>query len=80
VQGIGAVGYCCDVCVHCSVTRLRPGRKYSDIGKLAQELGWGYKDIVTKHEDERKAKAAEWYTQKKAAKAAFAKAQAEAAN
>jgi len=62
------------------ITRLRPGRKYSDVGKLAKELGWGYSDIVTKHEDERKAKAAEWYAGKKAAKAAFAKAQAEAAN
>merc|ERR1711924_109020 len=62
------------------ITRLKPGRKYTDLGKLAAELGCGYKDVVTSYETKRKEKAAEWYTQKKAAKAAFAKAQAEAAN
>merc|ERR1711912_186158 len=48
------------------VTRLRPGRKFTDMGKLATEMGWGYSDVVKQFEDERKAKAAEWYAQKKA--------------
>merc|ERR1711998_574820 len=57
------------------VTRLRPGRKYSDVGKLAQELGWGYADVVQTYENKRREKAAEWYAKKKASKAAFGKAQ-----
>merc|ERR1711981_967954 len=32
------------------VQRLRPGRKYCSLGRLASELGWGYKDIVAKYE------------------------------
>merc|ERR1712220_25264 len=46
------------------VTRLRPGRKYTDLGKLAAELGWGYKDVVTAYETKRKEKAAEWYAKR----------------
>merc|ERR1712093_179335 len=61
------------------ITRLKPGRKYTDLGKLAAELGWGYADVVTAYETKRKEKAAEWYAKKKAAKAAFAKAQKAAA-
>merc|ERR1711998_550573 len=57
------------------VTRLRPGRKYTDLGKLAAELGWGYADVVQTYETKRREKAAEWYAKKKVAKAAFAKAQ-----
>merc|ERR1712057_157912 len=57
------------------ITRLKPGRKYTDLGKLAAELGWGYKDVVTAYETKRKEKAAEWYAKRKVAKAAFAKAQ-----
>merc|ERR1712022_33957 len=60
------------------VTRLRPGRKFSHVGTLAAELGWGYKDVVEQCEEKRKAAAAEWYQTKKAQKAAFAKAQAQA--
>merc|ERR1712196_17771 len=36
------------------VTRLKPGRKYTGLGKLAAELGWGYNDIVTQYETKRK--------------------------
>merc|ERR1711998_485626 len=60
------------------ITRLKPGRKYTDLGKLAAELGWGYKDVVTAYETKRKEKAAEWYAKRKASKAAFAKAKAAA--
>merc|ERR1712023_371879 len=60
------------------ITRLRPGRKYTDLGKLAAELGWGYKDVVTAYENKRREKASEWYAKRKAQKAAFAKAKAAA--
>jgi len=51
------------------LTRLRPGRKFSHLGKLATDLGWGYNDIVNQMEEKRKEKALEWYAKKKAAKA-----------
>merc|ERR1711965_818231 len=38
------------------VTRLRPGRKFAHLGKLASELGWGYKDVVAQYEEKRKEK------------------------
>merc|ERR1711990_474892 len=57
------------------VIRLKPGRKFTHLGKLAAELGWGYADVVAQYEETRKAKGAEWYAKKKAEKAAFAKAQ-----
>merc|ERR1711918_289521 len=47
------------------VTRMRPGRKVSNIGKLAANLGWGYSDVVDKYEAARKEKAAAWYATKK---------------
>merc|ERR1711881_711435 len=59
--------------------RLKPGRKYTDLGELAAELGWGYADVVTAYYTKRKEKAAEWYAKRKAEKAAFAKAQKAAA-
>merc|ERR1712072_1257950 len=61
------------------LTRLKPGRKFTHMGKLATELGWGYADVVTAYETKRKEKAAEWYAKRKAEKAAFAKAQKAAA-
>jgi large subunit ribosomal protein L13Ae len=60
------------------LTRLKPGRKFTHLGKLATELGWGYSDVVKRYEDARKEKAAQWYEGRKASKAAFAKAQAAA--
>merc|ERR1712199_113971 len=35
------------------VTRLRPGRKYCTLGRLASETGWKYADVVAKHEANR---------------------------
>merc|ERR1711935_1065089 len=55
------------------VTRLRPGRKFAHLGKLASELGWGYKDVVAQYEEKRKEKSAEWYAKKKAQVAAIGK-------
>merc|ERR1712232_745800 len=60
-----------------SIQRLKPGRKFSCLGKLASDLGWGYKDIVQKYEEKRKERNAEWYAKTKAKKTAFVKASAE---
>merc|ERR1712070_671234 len=48
------------------VTRLRPGRKYCTLGRLATETGWKYADVVAKHEANRKEKNAKWFESKKA--------------
>merc|ERR1712022_67782 len=56
------------------IQRLRPGRKFSNLGKLATDLGWGYQDVVSKYEEKRKERNAEWYAKKKAKKTAMAKA------
>merc|ERR1712031_69838 len=58
------------------IQRLRPGRKFSNLGKLAGDLGWGYKDIVAKYEERRKERNAEWYAKVKAKRTAMAKAKA----
>merc|ERR1712093_162097 len=58
------------------IQRLKPGRKFSCLGKLAGDLGWGYKDIVQKYEEKRKERNAEWYAKTKAKKTAMAKANA----
>eukprot|EP00658_Telonema_sp_P-2_P056333 TRINITY_DN447_c0_g1_i3.p1 TRINITY_DN447_c0_g1~~TRINITY_DN447_c0_g1_i3.p1 ORF type:complete len:173 (+),score=59.51 TRINITY_DN447_c0_g1_i3:151-669(+) len=47
------------------VTRLRPGRKYCTLKRLATETGWKYQDVVEKYEAKRKANAAKWYESKK---------------
>merc|ERR1711869_4288 len=60
------------------IQRLRPGRKFSNLGKLAAELGWGYKDIVAKYEEKRKERNAECTPRRKGQKSAFLKACAEA--
>merc|ERR1712178_84825 len=56
------------------IQRLRPGRKFSCLGKLASDLGWGYSDVVANYETKRKEKNAEWYGKVKAKRTAFAKA------
>merc|ERR1712224_642848 len=38
------------------IQRLRPGRKFSCLGKLASDLGWGYSDVVANYETKRKEK------------------------
>merc|ERR1712072_353472 len=56
------------------IQRLRPGRKFSNLGKLATDLGWGYSDVVSKYEERRKERNAECYAKVKAKKSAFLKA------
>lgn len=49
------------------VLRLKPGRKYTTIGRLSSSVGWKYESVVDKLESKRKAKAAEYYAKKLAA-------------
>ncbi|ODV76832.1 ribosomal protein L13 [Suhomyces tanzawaensis NRRL Y-17324] len=48
------------------VLRLKPGRKYTTVGKLSSAVGWKYESIVDKLEEKRKLQAAEYYAKKKA--------------
>merc|ERR1719181_2504532 len=48
------------------VTRLRPGRKYCTLKRLASETGWKYESVVAKYEEQRKQKSAEWFKNKSA--------------
>ncbi|KAG2194136.1 hypothetical protein INT47_004206 [Mucor saturninus] len=54
------------------VLRLKPGRKYTTIGRVSHEVGWKYQDVVAKLEEKRKAKSAAYY-QRKTALAAIQK-------
>eukprot|EP00656_Telonema_subtile_P034177 TRINITY_DN382_c0_g1_i5.p1 TRINITY_DN382_c0_g1~~TRINITY_DN382_c0_g1_i5.p1 ORF type:complete len:127 (+),score=38.22 TRINITY_DN382_c0_g1_i5:114-494(+) len=47
------------------VTRLRPGRKFCTLKRLASETGWKYEGVVEKHEARRKEKNAKWFEAKK---------------
>merc|ERR1712070_1079086 len=47
------------------VTRLRPGRKYCTLKRLASETGWKYDAVVEKYEEARRQKSAEWFAAKK---------------
>lgn len=46
------------------VLRLKPSRKYCTIGRLSSEVGWKYKNIVSKLEERRKIKSAAFYQAK----------------
>ena len=48
------------------VLRLKPGRKYTTIGRISHEVGWKYQDVVAKLEEKRKAKSAAYYQRKSA--------------
>ncbi|EDQ85865.1 uncharacterized protein MONBRDRAFT_34035 [Monosiga brevicollis MX1] len=62
------------------VIRLKPERKFCTVQRLSAEFGWRYKDIVETLEDKRRAKAAEYYTQKKKLAALRRKAEANVAD
>merc|ERR1712127_226598 len=57
------------------VTRLKPGRRFCVLGRISDEIGWKFKDVVDRLESKRKASAAVYYDTKKAelAKVAAAK-------
>ncbi|SSD59570.1 probable 60S ribosomal protein L16-A [Saccharomycodes ludwigii] len=48
------------------ILRLKQGRKYTTLGKLATTVGWKYENVVSKLEDKRRVRAAEYYAKKKA--------------
>ena len=48
------------------VLRLKPGRKYTTVGKLSSAVGWKYESVVEKLEEKRKVQSAEYYAKKKA--------------
>jgi large subunit ribosomal protein L13Ae len=47
------------------VLRLKPGRKYTTVGRLSSEVGWKYQDVVSRLEERRKVKSAAYYAKKK---------------
>ncbi|KAG0168776.1 60S ribosomal protein L16B [Apophysomyces sp. BC1034] len=48
------------------VLKLKPGRKFTTLGRISHEVGWKYQDVVAKLEDKRKAKSAAYYQRKAA--------------
>ncbi|KAJ3372043.1 60S ribosomal protein L16B [Allomyces arbusculus] len=59
------------------VLRLKPGRKFTRVGRLSAEVGWKYADVVAKLEEKRKTKGTAAFEKAKAKKsAATAKAAA----
>jgi len=61
------------------VMRLRPGRKYTTLGPLAEKFGWKHAELLSTLEEKRKTKSAAYYAKKQELKALKAKA-AEAAD
>jgi len=57
------------------VLRLKPGRKYCTVGRLGNEFGWKYQDVVARLEERRKVKGAAYYERKKAARKQIVAAQ-----
>lgn len=58
--------------------RMRSDRKFTVLGRLAKEVGWGYTELVDRLEAQRKEKEQKYYAEKKAGVAARAKAEAAA--
>jgi len=48
------------------VLRLKPTRKFTVLGELADSVGWKHKDLVGRLEEKRKVKAKDFYERKKA--------------
>ena len=61
------------------VVRLKPGRKYTKMGDLANNVGWKHKELVDSLEDKRRAKSEVFYQKKRASQALRAKAEEAAA-
>lgn len=59
-------------------TRLKASRKFTNLGKLASEVGWKHKELVARLEAKRKVKSEAYYQRSKDTKKLFAKATAEA--
>ncbi len=60
------------------VLRLRSDRRFTLLGTLSKEVGWGYTELIKKLETQRKVKEQAYYAEKKARVALRAKATAAA--
>ena len=60
------------------VLRLKPGRRFTVLARLASEFGWKHEALIAKMEEKRVARSAEFYAAKKSATALKAKATAAA--
>lgn len=60
------------------VLRMRADRRFTLLGALSKEVGWGYTELVSKLEAQRKVKEQAFYAEKKAAIAQKSKAAASA--
>lgn len=58
------------------VTRLKPGRRFCVLGRLSDEIGWKFADVVDRLEAKRKAADAIYYDTKKAELAKISAAKA----
>lgn len=47
------------------VLRLKPGRAYTTVGRLSHEVGWKYKEILSKLEEKRQANNEQYWKNKK---------------
>jgi large subunit ribosomal protein L13Ae len=56
------------------VLRLRSDRRFTVLGELSKEVGWGYTDLVARLEAQRKIKEQVFYAEKKALIASKGKA------
>jgi large subunit ribosomal protein L13Ae len=45
------------------VIRMRPDRRFTLLGELSKEVGWGYSDLVSRLEQQRKVKEQAFYAQ-----------------
>ena len=61
------------------VVRLKPGRRYTKMGDLANNVGWKHKELVDRLEDKRRAKSEVYFQKKKASATLKEKAEAAAA-
>lgn len=51
------------------MVRLRPGRKWAVLGRLAHEVGWKYQDVVAAMEAKRKVESEAYFQEKLSVKA-----------
>merc|ERR1712216_1092576 len=47
------------------VTKLRPGRRYTNLGRMASEVGWKHWDTIKELEEKRKVKSTAYWAKKK---------------
>ena len=50
------------------VLRLKPGRRFTTLGRLSHEVGWKYQDVLAKLEAKRKEEGKAYYEEKRKAR------------